>query len=648
MVQTPRAGTEESRERKIALFWTLVRAFETGQPITQQEIISSLRIDDVTSHKRIPPRKLAYDGNENAHRQKFERDKAAIRDLGFEISTTKTPDGLDAYSIDPTSVFAPPLGLTDDERAVVEWAVALLGIGATGVARLFVDGPATAAGVEFSPILQPLTRAIALQRVVRFKYRKDNDKVRVRELAALGITMWRGVPYVVGVELDTETLKGFRVSRIASTPTVTKDVFDVTPTLRDQARSWEPRLGAKDEDIEIRLTTSSGFARVLASDLDVEISELDEPDAVEVSWKSSDLASARRAVLACGANVRRVRPKELRDDLVSWLAKVNRPIDHEVPAHAFDHGATRPDVLGQTLQLIAAVYEAPTAVRASALAARTGMDLELVRSVMSRIMALQYVRDTTSYLVHIEPGDDVDDEPVDPLYVRAASYDDHADHLSALTWRDTFELVVALKEASKLYPGSTLERIVDKVESVLNGAVRVVDVEPEYLSKVRDAIDNREQIKIDYWSAGRDEITTRWVEPRAMASRNGRWYFRAFCATRQEWLTFRVDRVFHIHAASPVGSTLPPDPIDNWADQQSDEGHDVVISLEPELRWLFEPLPTATWAPFDGRRELVKLRVRDEKFLDQLMVNAGPGASVVSGDFMTAGRALARRMTDLL
>ena len=646
MAQVLRAATEESRDRKISLFWTLVHAKTSGQPITQDEIVARLMIDDLSSEGKIPRRKRAYDGNDNATRQKFERDKAAIRDLGFEITTVKTPEGVDAYEIDPASVFAPPLGLSDEERAVVSWAVSLLGIGTSGVARLFVDGPATG-GVVFSPALLPLTRAIATQRVVRFQYRKDNDKVRSREIAALGITLWRGAPYVVGVELATETMKGFRISRIESTPVVTRDVFDVTDALREQARTWEPRSLHDRDAVEARFQTSREFATVISTDFDAEVTPHDDTT-VEVRLSFVDMSAARRALLSFGPNVRNLRPKSLRDEVLRWLKGVGTRKVSQVPADVADASPARADILTQTLQLIAAVYEEPAAVRASVLAAKCDLDLELVRSIMSRLMALQYLRDTTDYLVHIEPGDDLDDdEPVDPLYVRSASYDD-GQQLSPLTWRDTFELLVALKEASRVYPGKVLEGLVAKIENVVHANVRVVDVEPASLSKIRDAIDQHEQIKIDYWSVQREEATTRWVEPRAMASRNGRWYFRAWCTTREQWLTFRVDRIVVIHAASPAPEVRRVDDVIDWADQPWEEGYDVTVVLDPSLRWLFEPLPTSQWAPFSGTDEVVRFRVRDDSFLEQLMVEAGPGAVVVSSGHEKAGRSLARRMAELL
>lgn len=649
VVSTLRSGTEESRERKIALFWTLVRAHENRAPMTQDEIVKCLMIDEFPVTTKVPKRKLAYDGNENAHRQKFERDKAAIRDLGFEITTTKNDAGVDGYAIDPSSIFVPPIELTSEERNVVSWATRLLGIGQTGVGRLFADGPLPEGGVEFSPILQPLTRAVATRRVVRFSYRKENDVVRERVIAPLEFLYAHGQTYVIGVEKRSVTVKGFRISRITGVPVVTNEQFIVDEGVREVARTWEPRVAPPEETVTVSFSTSADFARIIANGRGALPAPVDDGSArIVISMEFDSMQAARRTILAYGDHVWAVKPRALRDELVRWLKGVNRP-GTLAGTPTFSGALSRTDTLGQTLQLIAAVYQAPGPVRASELAARCSLDVELVKSIMSRVMALQYLRDPTQYLVHIEPGDDLDDaeEPNDPRYERSSSYDESlGTSWAALTWRDAFELLVALKEATALYPSELNERVIAKVESVVSANVRVMEVEPAYLSAVRDAIDQHQQLKINYWSAASDQVTERWVEPRAMASRNGRWYFRAWCNTRLEWLTFRVDRILHVHAAGPAVVTRPPDPLVAWVDRSGDEGREVTVALRPEQRFLFESLPTIEWGSVDGDVEVVRLRVRDDRFLAQLMVEAGPGCWILDPPDDRAGRALAQRMID--
>ena len=647
-----RGSTEESRERKIALFWTLVLAFENSRPITQDEIVKTLMVDEYPVTTRVPRRKLAYEGNDNAFRQKFERDKAAIRDLGYEISTTKTLFDVDGYSIDPASVFVPALDFLPHEFAIVNWSTQLLGIGSSGVGRLFADGPTPDGGVEFSPILQPLTRAASEKRIVRFKYRKDNDKIRERELAPLEFLFWHGQSYVIGAEKSSGQIRGFRVSRIVSTPTVLSENYAATDDERTAATRWIPSSSHHGDHVLARFVTSAPFARLIQSQYtNVTIDHVGATDAVQVAIDFDSMIDARRAIVTLGDRVRELRPKALRDSVRHWLLGVNERTTKLKDVPEFVATGSRQDTLGQTLQLIAAVYQSADPLRASELASRCHLDVELVRSIMSRLMALQYLRDPTKYLVHIEPADELDDveELDDPSYGRSSSYDEKlGSNLAALTWRDAYELLVALKEAAELYPSDVLASVIAKIERQVQARVRVVEAGHEFLATLRDAIDQREQIKITYWSAGSDQVSERWVEPRALALRNGTWYFRAFCATRDSWLTFRLDRVLYVHASEKSTAPRLVDTADNWADHSNDEGYEVTIVLPADQRWIFEPIPGSQWAEFQGHHEIVRLRVRDDRFLEQLMVESGPGAWILDGPDLKAGHKLAQRMMDQL
>ena len=85
-MSTIRGGVEQSRERLVALVLLLQRAWGYGA-LTQEEILRELMIDEYPVAAKGPRKIPAYEGAEGAVRQKFERDKAKIRDLGFEIET---------------------------------------------------------------------------------------------------------------------------------------------------------------------------------------------------------------------------------------------------------------------------------------------------------------------------------------------------------------------------------------------------------------------------------------------------------------------------------------------------------------------------------------------------------------------------------
>lgn len=81
-----RDALEESRERLVAL--TLLLQSATRQrPLTQETIVSEMLIDEYPVRASGPRKVRAYQGGESAIRQKFERDKAKIRELGMQIET---------------------------------------------------------------------------------------------------------------------------------------------------------------------------------------------------------------------------------------------------------------------------------------------------------------------------------------------------------------------------------------------------------------------------------------------------------------------------------------------------------------------------------------------------------------------------------
>jgi hypothetical protein len=75
---------------------------------------------------------------------------------------------------------------------------------------------------------------------------------------------------------------------------------------------------------------------------------------------------------------------------------------------------------------------------------------------------------------------------------------------------------------------------------------------PAILATLRQALEEQQPIEIVYHTAGRNERTTRVVEPLRLATRGGADYLTAYCRLRQAERVFRVDR---IERAEPLSST---------------------------------------------------------------------------------------------
>lgn len=79
-------------------------------------------------------------------------------------------------------------------------------------------------------------------------------------------------------------------------------------------------------------------------------------------------------------------------------------------------------------------------------------------------------------------------------------------------------------------------------------------VDPEHLSVLAAAITNRERVRFAY-RANDGTDTKRLVEPNRLVSAGRRWYLVGYDNERDDWRTFRVDRIREPH---PTGVRVPP------------------------------------------------------------------------------------------
>ena len=638
-----RNGVEESRERLIAVTLLLQTATKQ-QPLTQQAIVRDLRIDEYPAQAKNPRKVLAYEGNEGAVRQKFERDKSRIRDLGFQIETTPLDEGTVGYWIEPDSANAPPLAFNEAEERVVQLALRFCGFGASGAFSIFNDGPATDGGLEFTNFYNPVLRALKLRRVLSFEYQSTTKKTRVVEPLSVGV--FRGVSYLIGRVRGTDEIKGYRFTRITSMPLVTTDTFSVDESVREAAQVWRPEFSKSPTPVDVIVTTNTNYAQLLVRQFPQALAVAKKDGAREVGITFEGHRAALRFLLEAADRVRLEGPKSLKKELAQWLQRVNRGTVPSLADVTFAGPATN-DVLGQTLQLLHAVYLAENGLRISQLASRFNLHEELVRHIMDRLVTFEPMNGEFGFPAHVvKECEDWDDESHDDSLYRAEFFGSTGTiEPSPLMWRDLFELNIALREATRVYGDPAVHSAIAKIESAIESHVQVHTTELEpLLADVQSALEHREQIKIAYASGVSEESRVRSIEPREAKVLNGRTYVRAYCATREDWRTFRVDRITAILAKSAAPAHRPVDEVANWLTQVGEDGEEVIVVLESPLRWLFEPLPNAQWSLLQDGRHAVKFRITDERFLDHLMLCSGDGAVVATTRFANAGHELARRI----
>ncbi|HUI48961.1 MAG TPA: WYL domain-containing protein [Acidimicrobiia bacterium] len=180
-------------------------------------------------------------------------------------------------------------------------------------------------------------------------------------------------------------------------------------------------------------------------------------------------------------------------------------------------------------------------------------------------------------------------------------------------------------------PAGPLATALAKLEQALELPGFVVDVgEPDQLGAIRTAAADHRRIEIDYWSAGRDELTRRRIDPEVVFFATGAWYVGAYCHQARDQRMFRVDR---IRAVRPTDETFEPGTIDLEAGEvytpRTDDAR-VTLELEPGAAWVAESYPTEAVTEHPDGSLAITLAVSERAWLERLLLRLGPEARVVA------------------
>jgi proteasome accessory factor C len=198
-----------------------------------------------------------------------------------------------------------------------------------------------------------------------------------------------------------------------------------------------------------------------------------------------------------------------------------------------------------------------------------------------------------------------------------------------------FSLLTAANAALELQGADRegpLGRALAKLAATLGdpAAVTVTVDRPPLLDMVRSAQEAGRRLAITYWSAGRDELGERTIDPHLVFAERGHWYVAADDSRTGQRRTFKLDR---ITAAEPTGETFTPQPADvpidgDWF-READDARTVTLVLPSDASWVADhyPVTTVTAEP-DGRLRVV-LPVLSERWLARLLVRVGADAEVV-------------------
>lgn len=286
---------------------------------------------------RVP----GYPDDRSSFRRQFERDKEALRELGFPLVTLpETPNSPVRYSVDRDRYYLRDPGLTPDELSALSMAAEVVRFNGLGDKRLYdgiwklegtgsrpgpstsnrsgaVDAPAIDAELPADATLAAVFDAIATGRSISFRYRNEERRAVPRSLS-----FENGRWYVAAYDLDRSDERSFRIDRIDGDVTVSASAPSATvppapPRASPTRTPWELGVG---EPIEALVRIDPAHApwaeRHVGSDA-VTTREADGALTLRLHVRGRDAFRSFVLGFLDGAEV--VSPPELRAEIVDWL-----------------------------------------------------------------------------------------------------------------------------------------------------------------------------------------------------------------------------------------------------------------------------------------------------------------------------------------
>jgi proteasome accessory factor C len=220
---------------------------------------------------------------------------------------------------------------------------------------------------------------------------------------------------------------------------------------------------------------------------------------------------------------------------------------------------------------------------------------------------------------------------------------------------EAWELLAAGRAAMEL-PGADddgpLGRGLHKLAAALGdddtAGFRIDLDRPEAATSLAEAAEAGRQVRIEYWSPARDEISERLILPRQVFTDRGEWYVTADDDRSSEVRIFRIDR---IETLEPTGVTLSPSdsPLPVPGDWFTDGSIPrVTVRLAPAARWVIERYPVDhVDGPDEDGWVTATLAIASERWFTRTLVRLGANAEIVEPDeWAAAARAAVARVLE--
>lgn len=152
----------------------------------------------------------------------------------------------------------------------------------------------------------------------------------------------------------------------------------------------------------------------------------------------------------------------------------------------------------------------------------------------------------------------------------------------------------------------------------------------EQAAELRQAAADHRAVRITYRSVGREETTTREIEPWSVFTTLGRWYVTGRCRLVDDQRTFRIDRIKDLEALDETFQ--PPEALPEPQVTYTPSPEDVtcVIDLAPTARWILDYYPVDVLKE-SGRSTRIRFSSPDTEIPARLLLRLGEHAKLVEG-----------------
>jgi predicted DNA-binding transcriptional regulator YafY len=244
------------------------------------------------------------------------------------------------------------------------------------------------------------------------------------------------------------------------------------------------------------------------------------------------------------------------------------------------------------------------------------------------------------------PGDLIDVELDEGrVWIRMADYFSRPVQLTRSEALALYLRGKALAGAPGLEEAPALSSVLGKLEQGLGpdslgelaGRVQVGEggAAGQSLAAIRSAAEDRRQVEIEYYSAGRDELSTRRIDPEQVFSSIGNWYVAAWDHLSQAERLFRIDR---IRSFKRTGDPFEPRGLMGQGRPlytRSEQDRPVRLALRPAARWVAEYYQVEAKRQLDNGDLEVILPTKELAWVAKLILRLGGEAQVLDPPELT-------------